>query len=250
MFVPEQSIVLYECVDGIAQITINRAEKLNALSAAVVEGLGQAWRRFQNDDEARVAIVTGAGERAFSAGVDLNDPPELGPAFPGVGVEVTKPVIAAIEGYCLGGGFVLAMLCDLRVAAEDAVLGYPEPKVGLMGGVGPALIDFMPRAVAMEMLFTGENMPVQRLYEIGFLNRVTAKGEALAEARRLARTIADNAPLVLAGIKRMTSLYGGFNPVAVSAAVNQILRPIMASADAQEGMAAFKERRKPQFTGE
>lgn len=247
--VSSDQVVVYEREDRIAKIILNRPGKLNALNSAVVQGLHDAWRKFENDDEARVAILTGSGSRAFSAGVDLNDPPELGPAFPGVGVNVTKPVIAAIEGYCLGGGFVLAMLCDLRVAAEDAVLGYPEAKVGLMGGIGPALVNFMPRAIALEMLFSGENFPAQRLYEVGFLNRVVPKGETLLEAQRLAEVIAANAPLVLKGIKRLAGLYPSHDPVAVGAVVSQVLRPIMTSEDAREGMAAFKERRQPNFSG-
>ena len=245
----EEPAVLYETRAGIAQITLNRPHKLNALDAAIVRGLNEAWRRFQSDDGARVAVVTGAGDRAFSAGVDLVERPELAPAYPGVGVDVWKPTIAAIEGYCLGGGFVLAMLCDLRIASEEAVFGYPEPKVGLMGGIGPALVHYVPRAVALEMLYTGDNMAARRLYEVGFLNRLVPRGQALAEALRLAARLAENAPLVLSGIKRLSALYPAHNPVAVNAVIAQVLSPIRDSEDAREGAAAFAEKRKPVFRG-
>ena len=163
-------LVTYQSRDGVAIITINRPEKMNAIDAAVGSQLRAAWQRLNEADD-RAAIITGAGDRAFSAGADLNDSAEMYPYVPGVGIEVDKPIVCAVNGLCIGGAMVLVQFADLAVAAEDAWFSYPEAKIGFTGGLITSIAARIPHKVAMELMLVGERMTAQRLYEVGFLNR-------------------------------------------------------------------------------
>src|SRR5512145_1592364 len=162
--------VTYLSADRIATITIDRAERMNRIDADVVEGLHAAWHRFMGDDEARVAILTGAGEKAFTAGADLRAPPKnLYRGIPGIGVPVDKPVIGA---WVVGGGMVLTTMCDILVAADTTRFSYPEVKVGFTGGLITNIASRIPHKIAMELLLVGEPIDARRAYEVGYVNRV------------------------------------------------------------------------------
>lgn len=249
-----ENAVIYERKGSIAFITLNRPAKLNAMNKAVVAGLKSAWDTLNKDEAARVAVLSGAGGRAFCSGADLNelcDPSRvnLAPALPGVGVEVWKPVIAAINGYCLGAGFVLAMLADIRIATEDAQFGYPEVKVGFTSGIGSALVNYLPRGLALEILLTGEPVGVRRAYEMGFVNRIVGADLLLDEAARMAGQIAENAPLVVTAMKKLCYLGSPQTSVETSAMVKRILAPAAESEDAKIGPRSKLEKRKPEFRG-
>jgi enoyl-CoA hydratase len=243
------SVLLYESRDHIATITINRPEKRNALSEEVCVKLRDAWQRFASSED-RVAIITGAGEAAFSGGADLIDTPKaFWQCVPGLGVPVDKPVIAALSGWCVGGAVVLVMMADFAVATETTRLLYPEAKVGIFGGVMAGLVSRMPHKVAMELMLVGEEMSAQRAYDVGFLNRLVPAGKHLGVAQEYARKIAANAPLVLQTIKRFATATLPRGPAEHFYPEVGRLAAIMASADKDEGVAAFKEKRKPRFSG-
>lgn len=238
--------------DHILHIRINRPEAMNTFNAEVVDGFRAAWDQFNKDDDLRVAILSATGDRAFSAGVDLKSPvsvPELASILPGLGVEVKKPVIAAVSGHCLGVGLVMCLAADLRLATPSAKFGYPEPKVGITGGIASALPRYLPRAVAMEMLFTGDSMDAQRAYEVGFVNRLVEPENLMAEAEKLARRIASNAPRVVGVLKELVLMADTPTPFERAASADRLLAPLRGSADEIEGRLAFLEKRAPIFTG-
>jgi enoyl-CoA hydratase/carnithine racemase len=233
-------------------VRLNRADALNAIDAGVVRGLARAWRRLEEDPDLRVGVVIGAGGRAFSVGADLKAPPapaELASILPRIGVEITKPLIAAVTGHCLGGGLVLALGCDLRIATHSARFGYPEPRIGTTGGNASALTRHLPRAIAMEMLFTGEPLSPERAHETGFVNRLVEDDALEDAAADLAGRIAANAPLVVQAMKRLVMMGETPTPVETAGAAERILSTVRGSPDEAEGRAAFREKRAPRFTG-
>jgi enoyl-CoA hydratase/carnithine racemase len=246
-------LVLYESKDRIATITINRPQQLNALSGGVVAGLKRALIRFNQSDDG-CAIITGAGERAFTAGADLRDPPrdpELWECMPGVGVDVDKPLIAAVSGYCAGGGCVLVQYCDLAVAAENADFFYPEAQVGFCGGLIAGLAARVPYKVAMEFMLTGKHYSAQRAYEVGMVNQVVPNGKHIEGAVEYAKILRDSAPLVITMLKRF--IRNAVMPKGPSEQAGLARRDLLAvsrSQDQQEGGRAFREKRKPVFKGE
>ena len=252
--------VRYERDGHVATITYNRPEVLNAINGALRQDLNAAWARFRDDTEAWVAIVTGAG-RAFCVGADLRDGAHAAGQWPGSfweiptinsfesGLEIWKPTIAAVNGYCLGYGLTLVAACDFVVAADDAEFGMPEVRLGVPTIVGAIRL---PRRVgmqaALELLLTGERIDATRAAEIGLAGRVVPRAELLSEARRLADRLCAGAPLVVRAVKEMA--YRGQDlPWADAVRMGETMRRyVHASEDAAEGRAAAAEHRPPRWT--
>ena len=237
--------------DGhVARITINRAERMNRLDSDIVSGLESAWRQFMDNDEHRVALLSGAGERAFSAGADLKAVPhDLYRAIPGIGVPVDKPVVAAVQGWCVGGGMVLTTMADILIVADDARFSYPEVKVGFSGGLIATLAARIPHKIAMELLLVGETITAERAYEVGYANAVVAANELDATAMDWATRICANAQLPTRMLKRFVAEVIPRGPTESAGIARAQVEQINASDDWQEGRAAFLEKREPQFTG-
>jgi enoyl-CoA hydratase len=243
------SVVSVEERGSVSIVSINRPEKLNAINKAVAIELQAAFAAFDRSAQ-RVAILTGVGGRAFSAGADVTDLPELWRCVPTVGIVTDKPIIAAVAGWCIGGGLVMAMMCDLLVAADSAKFSYPEGKVGITGGMIAGLAARIPHKIAMEMMLVGEPMDARRAYEVGLANRVVPDGKEIEEALALAEKIIDLAPLALAAMKRFVNdgvLPKG--PAELMARYGAELAAVRNSADAAEGVRAFKEKRRPRYQG-
>jgi enoyl-CoA hydratase/carnithine racemase len=243
------NVVTTEERGPISIIRINRPEKLNAISATVAVELQQAFQAFDAGPEQRVAILSAVGDRAFTAGADVSDLPELWRAIPGVGFQTDKPIIAATSGWCVGGGIVVVMMCDLMVSTESTIFYYPEAKLGVTGGMISSLVSRMPHKLAMEMMLLCSKVSAQRAYEVGFVNRVVPNGTHEAEALAMAEQMLDSAPLVMGTLKRLASQVLPIGPVERMVAVSQTLGRVRASEDLQEGIRAHKERRKPVFRG-
>src|ERR1700741_4353325 len=194
------TVVTTEHRGPVSIIRINRPEKLNAISSAVAIELQRAFQAFDASDQ-RVAILSAAGDRAFTSGADVTDLPELWRCIPTVGFKTGKPIIAATSGWCVGGGLVMVMMCDLMVSTEDTQFYYPEAKLGLTGGMISSLVRRMPHKLAMEVMLLGSKVPARRAYEVGFVNRVVANGRHEEEAVAIGRELAEMAPLVIATLK-------------------------------------------------
>ncbi len=243
------SVVSVEERGPVTVVSINRPEKLNAINKQVAIDLQQAFAEFDRSAQ-RVAILTGTGGRAFSAGADVTDLPELWRCVPTVGIATEKPIIAAVAGWCIGGGLVMAMMCDLLVATEDARFSYPEGKVGITGGMIAGLAARIPHKIAMEMMLVGQPIGAERAYQAGLVNKIVANGEEIEEALAFAHQIVDLAPLALATMKRFVNEHVlPKGPAELAARFGAELAAVRNSADAAEGVRAFKERRKPQYRG-
>ncbi|WP_046471687.1 crotonase/enoyl-CoA hydratase family protein [Allosalinactinospora lopnorensis] len=250
--------VLYTTGDGVAVITINRPKAKNAVNAAVARAIADALDDLDARKDLTVGILTGAGG-TFCAGMDLKafmqgEVPVIdGRGFAGLAKRPPKkPLIAAVEGYALAGGFEAVLGCDLVVAAEDARFGVPEVKRGLVAGAGGLLRlqHRIPRNIAMEFVLTGEYVGASRAAELGLVNRVTPSGGALEGARELAAHVAANAPLAVAASKRVITESDDWSSEEMWAKQDEIISPIFVSKDAMEGAAAFAEKRKPDWQGE
>jgi enoyl-CoA hydratase len=242
------SVVTTEQRGPVSIIRINRPEKLNAISSRVAVELQQAFQAFDASDQ-RVAILSAAGTRAFTSGADVTDLPELWRAIPTVGYQTDKPIIAATSGWCVGGGIVMVMMCDLMVSTEDTVFYYPEAKLGITGGMISSLVSRMPHKLAMEMMLLGTKVSAQRGYDVGFVNRVVPNGQHEAEALSMANELLESAPLVIGALKRLAAEVLPVGPVERMVAVSQTLGRVRTSEDTQEGIRAHRERRKPNFRG-
>jgi enoyl-CoA hydratase len=256
------STLLFELTDGIARITVNRPDKLNALNAIVIAELGDAVTRIETDSAVRGAILTGAGAKAFVAGADIAELTEQG-ATGGrsralVGQQVFrrlercgKPVIAAVNGFALGGGCELAMACHLRVASEQAKFGQPEVKLGIAPGYGATVR--LPRLVgkgrALELLLTGEMIDAKEAFRIGLVNRVVPADRLLAEAEAMLRTILTNGPLAIRAC--LEAVDNGLDMTVDQALLLEAsyFGLLSATEDMREGTRAFIEKRKPSFKG-
>ena len=243
------SVVSVEERGPVTILSINRPEKLNAVNKQVAIDLQAAFAEFDRSEQ-RVAILTGAGGRAFSAGADVTDLPELWRCVPMVGIQTEKPIIAAVRGWCIGGGLVMAMMCDLLVASEDARFSYPEGTVGITGGMIAALAARIPHKIAMEMMLVGEPIDAERAYQAGLANKIVANGSEIEEAVTYAEKIVDLAPLALATMKRFVNEHVlPRGPAELAARFGAELAAVRNSADAEEGVRAFREKRKPRYRG-
>lgn len=242
--------VTYQSRDGhVAVITLNRADRMNRLDADIVAGLEAAWRRFMASEEDRVAVLAGEG-RAFSAGADLkNIPHDLFRAIPSVGVPVDKPVVAAVQGWCVGGGMVLTTMCDILVAADDAMFSYPEVKIGFSGGLISTLACRIPHKIAMDLLLTGDPITAQRAFDVGYVNKLVAAEDLMDAALDYATRIAAQAPLPSRMLKRFVGEAIPKGPTEIAGIARAQVNAINASDDGEEGLAAFMEKRPPQFQG-
>jgi enoyl-CoA hydratase len=250
--------ILTDVADGVAVITINRPEARNAVNGAVARGIAAAVDEFDNRSDVSVLILTGAGAN-FSSGMDLKGflsgdaPIAEGRGFGGI-VErpPAKPVIAAVEGYALAGGFELVLACDLIVASEEAKFGLPEVKRGLVAGAGGLLRlpSRVPYHLAMEIALTGEHFSAARLADAGLVSKLVPAGEALSAAKELAARVAQNAPLALAASKRVIVESSDWSADEAFAKQTEVIRPIFGSKDSIEGAMAFAEKRPPVWKGE
>ena len=241
------SAVTVEDRGPVSIIRINRPERLNAINKAVAIELQAAFQAFDRDTEKRVAILSGAGDKAFTSGADVSDLPELWRAIPGVGFKTDKPVIAATSGWVIGGGIVTAMMCDLMVSTESTLFYYPEAKLGTTAGGISSLVARMPHKLAMEIMLLGAKVPASRAYEVGFVNKVVANGQHEAEALAMADQLLDSAPLVIGALKRLVNEVMPIGPIERMVEISQIIATVRQSEDMQEGIAAYKEKRKPRF---
>jgi enoyl-CoA hydratase/carnithine racemase len=242
------SVVEVESRGAVSIIRINRPQKLNAISSRVAIEMQEAFLAFDRSDQ-RVAILSSVGDRAFCAGADVTDLPELWRCIPGVGFKTEKPIIAATTGWCVGAGMVMVMMCDLMVATASTVFYYPEAKIGLTGGMISSLVQRIPHKLAMEIMLLGTKVSAQRAHDVGFVNRVVAEGAHETEALAMAEQLLSSAPLVIATLKRFVNEIIPRGPVEKMVDVSTLMTRITASADLQEGIAAFREKRPPRFTG-
>jgi enoyl-CoA hydratase len=252
-----QEVVLTEVDGPVAVVTIDRPTARNAVNEAVASAMAAALDDLDARTEIRVIVLTGAGG-TFCAGMDLKgfltgeNPLAGGRGFGGI-VErpPAKPVIAAVEGYALAGGFEIALACDLIVASEEATFGLPEVTRGLVAAAGGLLR--LPRRIpyhlAMEIALTGGRVPAARLQHAGLITRLVPAGQALDQARQLAFLIAENAPLALEATKRVVVESADWPSADAFARQNEITAPVFSSADAMEGAAAFAEKRAPVWRG-
>ncbi len=250
--------VLTETIGHVLVVTINRPVCCNAIDHGVACGLEAAWDRLDGDDRLRVAVLTGAAG-FFSAGADLKAAAAGGPRastekrgqFGSIRNPPEKPVLAAVEGDALGGGFELALACDLIIASETSKFGLPEVSRGVLAAGGGAirLPRRIARNVAMEMALTGRPQPAARLFELGLVNRVCPPGEALATALAMAELIAGNAPLAVIAAKQVVTLSPGGAEAEAWALQQPILENLRQTADYREGIAAFAAKKPPQWQG-
>jgi E-phenylitaconyl-CoA hydratase len=237
---------------------------MNSLSLRSFDEIDQVCSEFNDDPAARVMIVTGAGERAFSSGVDLKERNELNKDG-AVGfneftksrdwtrygfMQAKKPVIAAINGYCLAGGLEMSLACDIRIAADNALFGLPEPRVGIVPAVGLVYLPrFIPMGEAMYILLTGERINAQEAYRIGLVHQVVPLADLMASAIKIAEQIVACAPLSVQAIKQTVQQTAYVPPELGSRLLNNLVGSVVETEDATEGPRAFTEKRKPIWKG-
>jgi enoyl-CoA hydratase len=249
-------------------VTLNRPEAKNALSGGMLAGMYRAWRMLDEDPELRVAILTGRGD-VFCAGADLKamggsekdeEMEKLMAEVPDLHWQALlrhnrpmKPIVAAVEGFAVAGGTEILQGTDIRVAAEDAVFGVTEARRGLfpLGGSSVRLRRQIPYTLAAEILLTGRHVSAQEALDFGLVGRVVPKGQALAEAKKIAQVICDNGPVSIRALTRMLrEIDESYSEAEALAKEIEIGGPVFASKDAREGPRAFREKRAPVFTGE
>ncbi|MBI2160417.1 MAG: enoyl-CoA hydratase/isomerase family protein [Candidatus Rokubacteria bacterium] len=252
--------LIYEVKDSVAHITINRPEAMNAMDAEVYAELSKAWIDVRDNPDVWVAIITGAGEKAFTAGADLKSFITRTPGKADFwltqkdmilnrGLEVWKPVIAAINGYCLAGGMTLLFATDVRIAAEHAVFEISEVKRGILPGNGGTqrALRQLPYAIAMEMLLLGRRLTAQEALAYGLVNRVVPLKDLLPTAEQVARQLCENGPLALRAVKEL-AIRSQSVPLEHGLRLEQAFQEFLRTTeDAREGPRAFAEKRKPAY---
>jgi enoyl-CoA hydratase/carnithine racemase len=253
--------VLYEKRGSIVVMTLNRPDALNSINRQLRRELAEAITQFDQDQEAFVGIITGAG-RAFCAGRDLKErasdnaagtqaraADSMYPDRPYMWPQTWKPLIAAINGYALAGGWSIAQMCDLRLAVEDAKLGISETKWSLLPPFGTILPKMIPLSAVLELVMTAQPITAQRAYDIGFVNKVVTQGKLMEEAMTLAEQIAKNAPLAVQYFKELA--YRGLNMSTqdISSLTYHMYDQLLTTEDSKEGPRAFAEKRKPRWQG-
>lgn len=257
--------ILYEKRGRVATITINRPEARNAIDMDTSRELAQAWQDFRDDDEVWIGVLTGAGDKAFSAGADLKSliPMLSGAArdngtadasgFGGIthNFECWKPIIAAVNGFCLAGGTEMMLACDLRIAAENATIGLTEVRWGIIPGAGGTqrLPRMVPLAKAMEIILLGEPITAEEAYRIGLINKVVPQAELMREVERWIDILLARGPLALRAAKQ-AMIQGLDMTLDEGMQLEQrLFRQMLATEDAKEGPMAFAQKRKPEFKG-
>ncbi len=249
--------VLTSIDNGVMIITLNRPEAKNAANKALAEGFVRATDELESNDDLRVAILTGAGG-TFCSGMDLKAfVTGETPAIPGRGFaglteyRCSKPIIGAVEGYALAGGFEMAISCDMLIAADNSKFGIPEVKRGLAAAAGGLvkLPKQIPYRIAMELALTGDFISAQRAYDLGLVNQVVEAGTALDAAKELAAKIAANGPLAVAASMKVVSSAQDWTSDVMMGKQNEIVMPVFTSEDAIEGATAFAEKRAPNWKG-
>jgi len=254
--------VRYERRDHVATITLDRPDVMNAVDLATEAELQRIWRELERDDDVRLVVLTGAGERAFCVGADLKNPSVKGVdywaaarpgGFGGIALRETLnvPVLARVNGYALGGGFEMVLGCDLVVACEEASFGLPEALVGRMpldGGM-TLLQRQIPFRQAMAMMLTGQRINARRALELGLVNEVVPRAELDAAVARWTAAVLACAPLSLKAIKQVVRQTGTLTPTQAQATRLPALVAALQSEDADEGVRAFQQKRKPQWRG-
>ncbi|MHB8190229.1 MAG: enoyl-CoA hydratase/isomerase family protein [Ferrimicrobium sp.] len=248
---------LYELRGPVAWLTINRPEARNALNREVREGLFEGVRRFNEDKDAKVLVLTGTGDKAFCAGGDLKEMAETSLKVPPLDfipqfnrtIDVDKPTIAAVNGVAFAGGFLLAQNCDLCVAVDTARFAITEVKVGRGSPWAVPLPWLIPPRIAMEILLTGDSIDAARAYELGLVNTVVPAHKLVDTTQRLAEQIAANAPLSVLAAKKTVRLIAEYSLDEAYAEAERIWEPVYLSQDAQEGPAAFRDKRTPRWKG-
>jgi len=253
--------IVYEKKGEIAYITLNRPDKLNAITPDMADELTEIWKLFRDDNECLIAILSGAG-RGFCSGASveamatenwsLSQSNWIGDGKNTVGPnrhKIWKPIIAALHGRVFGGGLWLALECDLRIAADNTVFCLPEPKVGIPTLFTAFLTDFIPRGIAAELLFRGNTFDAQRAYDWGILNKIVPHSDLMAEAASIAEDICKTAPLAVRAMKEMMLRTQRLDPQEALRITEQVCMPVMASEDVKEGRKAFVEKRPPKWKG-
>ena len=242
-------VVMHESNSGISTITLNRPDKMNALNEDLITTLQQSLKQFQQSDD-RVAILHAAGDKAFSVGADIKDPPkEMWQGVPNIGAKLTKPVIAAVHGWCIGGAYIIVQMCDMVIASENTVFKYPEAQLGFTGGLIASAVARIPHKIAMEFMLLGEDFPAERAKDAGMINKIVNQGEELQEALKWANILSKSAPLVVQTLKEFSLETLKKSPAEAGAIARHELLAISTSKDGAEGRKAFGEKRDPIFKG-
>ena len=254
--------VLYEQKGAVAYVTLNRPDRMNALGPGIKSGLVQAFIKVRQDPSVRVAVITGAGNKAFCAGADLKEraqkqTPNVDPAMSPLDelprsdtivLETYKPVIAAVNGYALAGGCELCLACDIRIASENAVFGFTEATRGMGANFASIMLQYVvPRGIAMQMLFTGDHISAETAFKYGLVNEVVPSAELMPTVAALAEKISKNAPISLRRMKELAVKSLGI-PLAAAMRMGPGPSPYE-SEDSIEGARAFAEKRAPAWKG-